>query len=82
MTQFIQWNKTIDAAFRAAYLAKTGEKIQNTPMDSEDGLTYLVGSDRATQAQIDELKTDYPDDLFTSVDTPPAGWVQKVEEIV
>lgn len=85
MTYFIQWKKTIDAKFRAAYLTKTGEKIQDTPLESEDGLSYMVGSSRVSQKQLDELKIDpeittKPEDIKTNKDTSPAGWIQKSEE--
>jgi len=76
--QFIMWPKTIDTAFRSDYLQEVGEYIQNTPPESEDGLSYLVGSNRATQAQLDNLKTTYTD-LVTNEDSEPAGWVPKVE---
>ena len=78
MTHFIMWPKTIDAKFRAAYLAKTGEKIQDVPLESEDGLSYMVGSSRATQTQLDSLKIVHTD-LATNADSKPAGWVLKVE---
>lgn len=82
MTHFIVWPKTIDAKFRAAYFAKTGEKIQNNPHESEDGLSYMVGSSRVTQKQLDELKADTsittkPDDIKTRKDAHPAGWIKK-----
>ncbi len=85
MTHFITWPKTIDAKFRAAYLAKTGEKIQDNLMESEDDLYYMVGSSRVTQKQLDELKVDTsitakPDDIKTQKDVPPSGWVPKVAE--
>lgn len=78
------WPKIIDAKFRVAYLAKTGEKIQDDPMESDDGLSYMVGSFRVTQKQLDELKADTnitakPDDIATRKDISPESWVQKVE---
>ena len=84
MTQFITWPKTIDEKFRAAYLAKTGEKIQDTPLESEDGLSYLVGSSRVSQEQLDELKADIaitikPDDIKARKDSSPDGWVGRIE---
>jgi hypothetical protein len=78
MTQFIMWPKTIDAAFRTAYLTETGENIQSVPLESSDGLSYMVGSDRATQAQIDNLKGTYTE-LKTGPDTPPVEWVPQTE---
>lgn len=83
MTQFITWPKTIDTKFRAAYLAKTGEKIQDTPLESEDGLSYMVGSSRCTDQHLSELKVDTEitakaDDIKTNKDAYPDGWVQKV----
>ena len=82
MTHFITWHTTIDAKFRAAYLAKTGEKIQDNPQESEDGLSYMVGSSRVTQKQLDELKEDTaittkPDDIKTRKDLHPAEWIEK-----
>jgi len=82
MTQFIIWPKVIDVKFRAAYLAKTGEKIQDNPHESEDGLSYMVGSSRVTQKQLDELKADTaitskPDDIKTRKDLHPDGWIKK-----
>ena len=86
MTQYITWPKTIDTKFRAAYLAETGEKIQDNPLESEDGLSYMVGSSRVLQSQIDTLKADTnitakPDDIATRKNLPPAGWVAKVETL-
>lgn len=75
MTYFIQWKKTIDAKFRAAYLAKTGEKIQDNPMESEDGLSYMIGSSRVSENQLDELKVDV--EINTNKNTPPVNWVFK-----
>lgn len=77
MTQFITWPKTIDAKFRVAYLDKTGEKIQDTPLESEDGLSYMVGSSRVTEKQLDELKVD--EEITTNKDSFPVGWVTKIE---
>lgn len=76
--QYIIWPKTIDVAFRKDYLQETGEYIQNNPLESEDGLSYMVGSSRATQIQLDSLKTTHTD-LATNADSKPAGWVLKVE---
>ncbi len=77
MTQFITWPKTIDAKFRAAYLAKTGEKIQDNPMESADGLSYMVGSSRVSEKQLDELKVD--EDIITNKNVAPTGWKPKIE---
>ena len=78
---FITWPKTIDTKFRAAYLAKTGEKIQDTPLESEDGLSYMVGSSRVTEKQLDELKADgtiaKSGDIRTRQDVEPDGWIEK-----
>ena len=83
MTQFIIWLKKDDVNFRAAYLAKTGEKIQKTPAESEDGLSYMAGSWRVSEKHLDELKADRDistdGDIKTQKDTPPDGWVKKVE---
>ncbi len=85
MTQFIQWLKKDDAKFRAAYLTKTGEKIQDKPAESEDGLSYMVGSWRATEQQLTELKADKDiandGDIITRENVSPVGWVRKVEII-
>lgn len=75
MTQFITWPKTINTKFRTAYLAKTGEKIQDTPLESEDGLSYMVGSSRVSENQLDELKIDA--DIDTNKNIPPVNWVSK-----
>lgn len=80
MTQFIQWEKAIDTKFRVAYLAKTGEKIQDTPLESEDGLSYMVGSSRVSQKQLDELEAQADITIETQKETHPAGWIQKSEE--
>ena len=85
MTQFIIWPKTIDTKFRAAYLIKTGEKIQQNPLESEDGLSYMVGSWRVSEKYLDELKVDTditskPDDIKTNTEWP-VDWVTKAEEI-
>ena len=76
--QFIMWPKTINAAFRADYLTETGEKIQDSPLESSDDLSYLVGSDRATQAQLDNLKATHTE-LVTNPASEPAGWVKKID---
>lgn len=76
--QRIMWPKTIDVAFRRDYLQETGEYIQNNPLESEDGLSYMVGSSRATQIQLDSLKTTHTD-LTTNAGVEPAGWIAKVE---
>ena len=80
------WPKTIDAKFRAAYLARTGEKIQDLPPESEDGHSYMVGSSRVLQSQIDELKADTnititPSDITVRKSLPPVGWIQKPETL-
>jgi len=71
----IRWPKKDDAKFRPAYLAVTGEHIQETPEESEDGLSYMVGTWRATDEQLTELKadraiTDKADDIKTSDEWP------------
>lgn len=76
-TRYLKWAKTADVAFRADYLVKTGEKIQNTPLESDDDLYYMVGSDRVIAEHITELEIDYPNDLETNVDAPPINWVPK-----
>ena len=75
MTQFITWSKSIDIKFRAAYIAKTGEKIQDIPLESEDGLSYMVGSSRVSENHLDELKVDV--EINTNKNTPPVNWVSK-----
>ena len=81
MTQFIQWLKKDDVKFREAYLAKTGEKIQDIPLESEDGLSYMVGSWRVSEKHLDELKADgtiaKSGDIKTRKDIEPDGWVLK-----
>lgn len=54
MTDYISWLKTNDAAFRADYFEKTGEKIQDDPIDA--GTHWQVGSTRLTPDMITELK--------------------------
>ena len=78
--QYIMWPKTIDVDLRKDYLQETGEKIQDNPLESEDGLSYMVGSSRATQPQLDSLKVTHTD-LTTNADSEPAGWVLKVEAL-
>lgn len=57
MTTYIRWPKTVDASFRAAYLAETGEAIQKDPID--DGDHFWVGSSRITQAHVDKIVLSY-----------------------
>ena len=79
MIQFITWPKTIDVKFRAAYLAETGEKIQNTPLESSDGLYYLVGSSRATSAHLANLAAIHTE-METNKGSEPASWVLAISE--
>lgn len=84
--QFIVWLKKDDVAFRAAYLAKTGEKIAAYPQESEDGLSCMTGSWRVSEQQLDELKADTkvftkPSDLVTNKNAAPVGWVRKAEVV-
>lgn len=53
----------------------TGEKIQDTPLESEDDLSYMVGSSRVSEKQLDELKVDV--EINTNKNTPPVNWVSK-----
>ena len=83
MVQFIMWSKTIDVKFRDAYYTKTGEKIQKNPIESEDGLSYMVGSSRVSQVQLDELQSDIEittkeTDIKTRKNIEPSDWVAKV----
>ena len=75
MTHFIMWPKSIDVKFRAAYFAKIEEKIQDIPLESEDGLSYMVGSSRVSENQLNELKIDA--DIDTNKNIPPVNWVSK-----
>lgn len=80
MSKFIMWPKTIDTEFRAAYLLEVGEKIQDTPLESNDGLSYMIGSSRATDGQVTTIKNDTnvtsdPNDIKTNDGTPPVEWV-------
>lgn len=78
MTQFIMWPKTIDEDFRVDYLAETGEKIQTHPLESDDGLSYLVGSNRATSTNLSNLAITHTE-IETNENSPPVSWI-KVEE--
>ena len=86
MTQFIMWPKSINVKFRASYLAKTGEKIQDTPLESEDDLSYMVGSSRVSEKQLDELKNDIaittePGAIKTRKSVYPDEWAGKIENL-
>lgn len=61
--------------FKADYLATTGEKIQDSPAENEQGTHYLVGSSRLTQEQADELVSRNPS--VTIMNSWPNGWVTK-----
>jgi len=88
MTQYIMWLKEDNIKVRAAYKETTksaslpdGENIQDKPLESEDGLSYMVGSHRVTEKQLSELKADgavaKTGDIKTRKDSPPAGWIEK-----
>lgn len=59
MSTYIRWPKSIDDAFRAAYLEQTGEAIQAFP--PEDKTHYEVGSNRLTAKHIMALTVLYPE---------------------
>lgn len=77
MTTYIRWPKSIDADFRAKYLAATGEKIQNRPMESEDGTEYMVGSSRIIEGQKNTLKADTSIKNAKYDDALPVDFVKK-----
>lgn len=56
----ISWPVSEDEAFRAAYLAETGEAIQAFSALSEDGLIYSVSSWRVTDEQLQTLSVQFP----------------------
>jgi hypothetical protein len=56
----ISWPVSEDEAFRAAYLAGTGETLQADPMLSDNTLRYSVTSHRITEAQIAALAAQFP----------------------
>lgn len=65
--------------FRARYLELTGEKIQDTPLENEQGTHYLVGSSRLSQAIADQLVSEFP--AVTIGQDMPVGWLTKQEEL-
>lgn len=77
MTLFIKMPKQNPhlEGFKADYLATTGEKIQDTPLENDQGTHYLVGSSRLTQEHADELASRNPS--VTIMNSWPAGWVTK-----
>ncbi len=63
MTQdanYITWLKTDDVAFRAAYSALSGgtEVVQDPPVESEDGLSWMISTWFLTDAQVAALEAD------------------------
>ena len=74
MTQFIIWPKTIDISFRADYLTEVGEKIQDSPLESNDDLSYLIGSSRVIQTNLDNLAVTHTD-MDANEGSPPTAWV-------
>lgn len=80
MTTYIIWPKTIDSAFRADYLAITGEAIQQDPQENEARDQFLAGSSRLTDGQILSLATSYPEAVFS--ETIPSDWVPFQEDPV
>jgi len=86
---FIMWPKAKDKEVRASYVAKTseglkdgevGERIQDNPTESADGLYYMVGSDRITEKQLDELKAEFPE-IKTGSNVAPSEWVYKIGKV-
>ena len=79
--QFITWPKTADAAFRTAYAAKTGEYVQDNPLESSDDLSYMISTTSATQQEVNELKADTgiapAGDVKSRPGLPPIGWIAK-----
>ena len=80
------WPKEIDKQFRAAYLEKTGEHIQDQPLESEDGLSLMVGSSRVTDQQLAELKADSaispdPKAIRTDINKEPLEWAAKKSRV-
>ncbi len=61
--------------FRADYLSITGEKIQENPLENEQGTYWLVGSSRIGKAEFNQIKALYPS--VTMTDKVPNGWVSK-----
>lgn len=55
MTLFIVWNKNQDTAFRDAYHAATGERIQALPQQDIQRARFLAGSSRLTADQAQNL---------------------------
>lgn len=51
MTTYIIWDKENDDSFRPAYLALSGEKIQDRPQENAAQTHYMVGSSRVTPEQ-------------------------------
>lgn len=64
--------------FAAAYLAKTGEVFVLSNMREEAGVMQMTGSNRATEAQMQELKVDYP--MMKYDLEMPANWIPKIED--
>lgn len=74
---FVKWPVSIDKAFRADYLTETKEAIQTSPMVSDDGLDYMVGTDKATQTQLDNLKALHTK-ISDTKNVEPVGWTPKI----
>ena len=68
--------------FSADYLATTGEVWVMLNMQEQAGVNMMMGSSRATEAQVAELKTRWPMmSWYKQIDNEyPPGWVQKAVE--
>lgn len=76
---FIRWKIEDDAGFRPAYLAETGESIQDNPPLNDAETHYMVGSSRCTLANAANLQMLFPDVEFMS--DYPNDWTPKQEEM-
>lgn len=57
MTIFFTWPTLIDVEFRPAYLAETGEEIEEFPKEVDN--KFIVGSSRVTKKNIDNLSDQF-----------------------
>ena len=76
MTKYIKIPKNnphLDT-FKDDYVSTVGEKIQDNPLENEQGTHYLVGSSRLTQEQADGLVSRNPS---VTIGAMPAGWKTK-----
>lgn len=77
---YIVWYKNYDTAFRSAYFAATGEKIQASPRQDQEGARFLVGSSRITDEQAQTLLAmpEFPG-LYIG-GAAPGDWVEMAED--